>query len=181
MATNNPVPEKIRNFNVYVGPTASQKMAGVAKEITLPEFTYTAEEISGAGLLGTYESPNVGHTDSSTIVIPLHLISRENLDLAVGDLANITLRAGAQHTDSANQQIVEHGLVINIQGPVKQINWGTMGAGMPMSAEITIEILYFKASRDNEGSLFTLMELDKLNFVYIVNGVDKLANLRRYI
>lgn len=181
MATNNPVPEKIRNYNVYVGPTASQRLAGVANEIKMPEFPYSTEEIAGAGLLGSYESPNVGHTDSSTLTIPVRLIMEENLSLAVGDMANITLRAGTQHTDTANRQIVEQGLVINVQGPVKQINFGTVAVGTPMNAEITVEILYFKASRDNEGSLFTLLELDKLNFVYIVNGVDKLAKLRRYI
>lgn len=181
MATNNPIPEKVRNYNVYTGDTASQKLAGVANEVTLPDFPYTTEEIAGAGILGSYESPNVGHTDSSSITIPLRLIMEENLALAVGDMAKLTLRAGTQSTDIANGQIIEAGLMINIQGPVKQINWGTMGVGQPMSAEITVEILYFKASRDNQGSLFTLLELDKLNFVYIVNGVDKLENLRRYI
>lgn len=181
MATNNPVPEKIRNFNVYVGATASQRLAGISGEITLPDFTYTTEEISGAGLLGSYESPNVGHTDSVSMTIPLRLISSESLDLAVGDQANITLRAGTQHTDTANQKIVEQGLVINVRGPVKQINMGKLAVGAPMDAEITVEVLYFKGSRDNEGSLLTLLEIDKLNFVYVVNGVDRLAGLRRYI
>lgn len=181
MASNNPIPEKIRNYNVYTGSTASQKLTGVADEITMPEFPYTTEEISGAGLLGSYESPNVGHAGSATLAIPVRLISQESLDLAVGDLANITLRAGTQQTDSANRVVLEQGLVINAQGPVKQIKLGTVAVGKPMNAEITIEILYFKASRDNEGSLFTLLELDKLNFVYIVNGVDRLAKLRRYI
>jgi P2 family phage contractile tail tube protein len=178
---NNPVPEKIRQYNVYVGPTASQKLAGVAAEITMPDFLFTSEEISGAGLLGSYESPNAGHTESTAITIPFRTPLREALSLAEGDFANITLRAGMQSTDIANGQIGEEGLVVNVRGPVKQINFGTMVKGQPMNVEVTIEILYFKASRDTGGSLFTLLELDKLNFVYVVNGVDKLANLRRYI
>lgn len=181
MSTNNPIPEKIRNYNVYTGSTASQKLAGISNEIALPDFSYTTEEITGAGLLGSYESPNIGHTDSLNIMIPVRLIAEENLNLAVGDLAEITLRAGTQHTDTANRQIVEQGLVFNIQGPVKQINFGSATVGAPMNAEITVEILYFKASRDIEGNMFTLLELDKLNFVYIVNGVDKLEGLRRYM
>lgn len=181
MATNNPIAEKINNFNVYIGQSGSQKLAGIAGEITLPEIPYSTEEIAGAGLLGSYESPNVGHTGSISIEIPLRLLSADALDLAVGDQANLTLRAGTQYTDISNGGIVMQGLVINLRGPVKAINWGTAKVGGPMDATITVEVLYIKGTRDVEGSLFTLLELDKLNFVYIINGVDRLAQLRRYI
>ena len=181
MATNNPVPEKIRNYNVYKGPTATQRMIGMGAEMTLPDFAFSTEEISGAGIAGSYESPNQGHTASVAMTIPFRLIGRENLEIAEGDIADLIIRAGMQSTDTASGQIIEQGLVVNVRGPVKRINMGTVSVGAPQNAEIEIEVYYFKADQDNEGDLFTLIELDKQNFVYIVNGVDKFANLRRYI
>lgn len=181
MATGNPIPEKIRNYNVYIGDTASQRLVGVSGEVTLPDIVSSGEEVSGAGLLGKYESPNDGHTDSMSMAIPVRIFSEDSLALAMGDYANVTLRAGTQSTDIATQRIVEQGLVINVRGPVKEIKPGKLAVGSPMDSEFTLEVLYFKISQNKEGAMKDLVELDKINFVYAVNGVDRLANLRRYI
>ena len=43
-----------------------------------------------------------------------------------------------------------------------------------MEAEVEMEILYIKIEVNNK----TVLELDKLNFIYVLNGVDMLAKIR---
>lgn len=181
MASINPIPEKIVNYNVYNGPSASEKFLGVGDETTLPDVEYMKEAISGAGILGEYDSPNVGHTGSMELEVPFNMVSRQVLSIAEGDIAVITLRGSKQSIDSANGSLTKTGLVVNARGPVKKITMGSVKPGAPMKASVTIELLYYKLSEDTLGSLFTLVELDKLNFVHVVNGVDKLALDRRYM
>ena len=50
-------PEVINNFNAYNG---ANKLVGVSGEVSLAEFQAMTAEVSGAGILGTYNTAVVG-------------------------------------------------------------------------------------------------------------------------
>ena len=52
------VPEIINNYNAY---TNGNKLIGVTGEMELPSFDAITEEVSGAGVLGTYETSTPGN------------------------------------------------------------------------------------------------------------------------
>lgn len=168
------IPEKIVNFNVY---SDSDKLVGVSDEITLPDFEAMSETVSGAGIAGEYESTTPGHFSSQTIEIPFRTISDQSFRFMKNRGQTIVLRAAQQSYDVSRGKTSIRPLKITIRGIPKGSNLGKVGVGAPTETTATIEILYIKIEENGK----TLLELDKLNFIYIVDGDDLLEDVRNAI
>jgi P2 family phage contractile tail tube protein len=170
----NPIPEKVVNYNVY---DDTDKLVGVAAEVTLPTLEAMSETVSGAGILGEYESPTPGHFGSMTTEIPFRTLLDQSFKLMKNKGRSIVLRAAQQSYDVAQGSISTRPLKITLRGIPKGLELGKLSPGTPTESKNTIEILYIKI--EENGS--TLLELDKLNFVYFVDGEDLLADIRSQI
>jgi P2 family phage contractile tail tube protein len=170
----NPIPEKVVNYNVYNG---ANKLVGVAAEITMPNLEAMSETISGAGLAGEFESPTPGHFGSIAIEIPFRTLMDQSFKLMVPGAQTLYLRAAQQSYDIAAGKINQRGLKITLKVIPKGINLGTMGVGKPTDTTNSLEVLYIKVEENSE----TLLELDKLNFIFKVNGIDVLEKIRNLI
>lgn len=168
------IPEKIVNFNVY---TDADKLVGVAAEVTLPDFEAMSETISGAGILGEYESSTPGHFSSQTIEIPFRSISDPSFRFLQNRGQTIVLRAAQQSYDVSSGKTNIRPLKVTIKGLPKGLNLGKVGVGTPTETTNTIEILYIKIEENG----VTLLELDKPNFIFIVNGTDLMEDVRNAI
>lgn len=171
---NNPIPEKVVNYNVY---DDTEKLIGLSGEVTLPKLDSKAETISGAGILGEYDSVNPGHFSSMTIDLPFRTIFKKSFSLMKYSGRSLVLRAAQQSYDVSSGQMEYRGLKITIRGLPKALETGKLSVGAPTETKNTLEVLYLKI--EENGS--TLLELDKLNFVYIVDGQDMLANIKKLI
>ena len=58
---------------------------------------------------------------------------------------------------------------------MKKLTSGTVKQGGAMDAAVTVEVVYIMIELDGKQRV----ELDKLNNVYKVNGVDLLAKIRK--
>jgi hypothetical protein len=170
----NPIPEKIVNFNVY---NEAEKLVGITAEVTLPNLENMTETISGAGIAGEFESPTPGHFGSIQIDIPFRVILDQSFKMMVPGGQIIYLRASQQSYDVAAGQINHRGLKITLKVLPKGVNLGTLGVGRPTETTNALEVVYMKI--EENGTV--LLELDKMNFIYIVNGVDVLAQVRQQI
>ncbi|MEK5069815.1 phage major tail tube protein [Sporosarcina sp. FSL K6-1508] len=168
------IPEKIVNFNVY---SDADKLVGVAAEVTLPDFEAMTETISGAGIAGEYESATPGHFGSQTIEIPFRSISDPSFKFLQNRGQTIILRAAQQSYDVSSGKTNIRPLKVTIKGLPKGLNLGKVGVGTPTETTNTIEILYIKIEENG----VTLLELDKLNFIFIVNGTDLMEDVRNAI
>jgi P2 family phage contractile tail tube protein len=170
----NPIPEKVVNFNVYDG---TDKLIGVSGEVTLPNLEAMSETISGAGIAGEYESPTPGHFGSTSMEIPFRVLYDSSFDLMEPTGRSIVLRASQQSYDVAGGKIEYRALKITIKTLPKALDLGKLGVGKMTETKNTVEILYIKVEENSK----TLLELDKLNFVFKVNGKDVLAKIRSQI
>lgn len=170
----NPIPEKVVNYNVY---DDTDKIVGVAAEVTLPTLENMSETVSGAGILGEYDSPTPGHFSSTTIEIPFRTIIDRSFSLLKNKGRSIVLRAAQQSYDVAQGKISTRGLKITLRGMPKGLELGKLGVGATTESKNTMEVVYIKIEENGK----TLLELDKLNFIYIVNGEDVLAEIRSQI
>jgi hypothetical protein len=167
----NPIPEKINNFNVY---KEGGKLVGVSAEVTLPSLEASTETISGAGIAGEYESPNIGHFGPISMEIPFNTLYTDIFDLLTPETKNITLRGSMALYDVAAGKLVNKGIKILVKGMPKGIDLGKMSPGKPMENKVPLEISYIKVDIDGK----TVLEVDKLNFIYVVNGIDYLQEIR---
>lgn len=163
---------KINAYNVYNNGT---RLIGVSDEVTLPDFEGLTGALSGPGILGEIDEPLLGHFGASEIEIPFRTLDEEMFELfPVGNAINITLRMSTQaivestlRTDFAPSRVV-------IKGKSKGFTGGKAKQGEGTGSSVKIEIIYFMIEVNKKKKF----ELDKLNFVYKVNGVDLLQKVR---
>lgn len=166
------IPEKVANFQAYSG-TRSELFLGVA-DGELPSFEGIAEKIAGAGIAGEFNSVTPGHFGSQSIKLKFRTATPQILLMAVGAYQVIDLRIAEQTQDPALGALGIRALRVEVRGPLLSLKPGKVEPGKPMDAEVEVEVSAVTISVN--GSRF--IELDKLNSIYKVNGVDYLAAVR---
>lgn len=170
----NPIPEKVVNFNVY---NDIEKLVGVAGEVTLPDFEAMTETISGAGIAGEYESPTPGHFGSQEIELQFRTLTDTSFNLMKNAGKSIVLRAAQQSFDMSQGKTSQRPLKITLRGIPKGLALGKIGIGTPTETTNKLEVLYIKIEESGK----VLLEYDKLNFVFVLNGEDLMADIRNAI
>ncbi|WP_320920782.1 phage major tail tube protein [Eisenbergiella porci] len=166
-------PEVINNYNVY---DDGDKMQGVSGEVTLPTLSAITTEISGGGVLGAYNTAVPGAFQATQMDIPFRMVGKEYFTRSIADRQmNLTLRSSIQSVDrETGGAISSQGMRVVVRGRPTAYNFGTLSQGSLMNASITLELTYIMVEIGGEN----LFELDKLNSIFKVNGVDLLEDIR---
>ncbi len=174
MISNNYIPEKINDANAYLD---GEKMIGVASEVTLPELSMLTSTVEGMGIGGEIDSPSIGLWESMEQEVQFNTLYSSCADmLSPMSVVNLTFRAAQQVYDKTGGYVFK-GLRVVEMGRVKKFTPGSIKKGDAMEAKVTLELTYIKIENDGE----TLVEIDKLNSVYIVNGQDMLADIKSLV
>lgn len=165
------IPSKINMFNLY---RDGNTLAGISGEVTLPDFEAISETISGPGILGEIDDPTIGHFGSQEIEIPFRAYTEDAFSMMnPGSNVNITLRGSIQVTTPGGG--VDYvGMRVVVRGKCKSFTGGTVKQGGAMSNAVKLELTYIRIDLNGRNKV----ELDKLNSVFKLNGVDILAKAR---
>lgn len=166
---------KINAYNVYLD---GKKLIGVSDEVTLPNFEALTETLSGAGLLGEIDEPLLGHFGASEIEIPFRTLNNDMFKLAnMQSAVNLTLRMSTQTINESNMNTDFLPSRVVIKGKNKALTGGKVKQGSGTGPSLKVEILYILIEVNKKPKF----ELDKLNFVYKVNGNDLLKKVRAQV
>ncbi len=164
------IPDKINMMNVY---KKGRKLIGVSDEVTLPDLESMTETISGAGVLGEIDVPTVGQFAAIEMEIPFRNLDTDMFELATpNQVVDLTLRASKQVLSTLGLDF--EGIRVVVRGLFKGFTGGSMKQGSPTNSSVKLEILYYMLELNGKSAV----ELDKINTVYKVNGVDMLAKSR---
>ena len=86
----------------------------------------------------------------------------------------LMLNGAIQGMDSGSGKVSYSQMSIAVRGVVKTFSPGTVKAGGKMNSSVTLSLSYYKIVIDGT----TMLEIDKLNGVYIANGKDILKEVR---
>lgn len=167
------IPEVINNYNVY--DSKAKKLIGISGEVELPSLEAITDTIEAAGILGEVEDPVTGQFSSMKIKIPFSNLYTDQFNLM--DTTNppqLTLRGSMQVMNSATGGTDYVPVKIVTRGKSTTSSMGKLSKGKKGEPEIEMEVLYLKVMINNK----TTLELDKLNFKYVLNGKDMLAKIR---
>lgn len=165
------IPSKINRYNVY---SAGERLLGMGDELSLPDFEASSETISGAGILGEFDDPTVGYFSNQEMEIPFRVMDREAVDmLDMTRAVQLTIR-GAQQTTNSEGDIEFRSMRVVVRGRSAKFSPGKVKAGNPMETTVTLTVLYILIELDGSA----ILELDKLNEVYKINGKDVLAQVK---
>lgn len=167
-------PEVVNKFNVY---NRANRLVGITGEISLAEFTPMTATVNGAGILGEYSTAVIGMFQSMAQEIPFRMVNREFFDLLnASRQAEIVLRSALQNVNkSTGGTLSTSGMRIVFRGRPTNIKPGQLKQADLMNASVTLELTYVLIEMGGEKSL----ELDKLNEIYVVNGADLMADIRK--
>ena len=163
--SGNAIPTKINKYNVYA---KGNKLLGRGDEMELPKFETPGETVSGAGILGEIDDPTVGYFTNQTMDVPFRVLDQAAVDmLDMTKAVQLEIRGAQQTTDS-------EGNIVVVRGRPNSFTPGKLKNGSTMDTAISLSILYILIELDGES----MVELDKLNEVFKIRGVDMLAEIK---
>lgn len=167
------IPEVINNFNVYDGN--GDILVGVTDEMSIAELASKVATITGAGIAGSYDVPVLGHFDSIVQEIPFRLLYKPVFEFANPmKVVGLNVRGAIQVTNKSTGVSDFAGFRYVVRGRNKSMSPGNLKPGEKMASKVAIEAQYILYEIDG----VKLIEIDKLNNVYRINGVDLLEKVR---
>ena len=161
------LPKILKNFNVYVD---GRGYAGRVDEITLPKLTIKTDEYQGAGMSAPVE------IDLGMEKLEMDMTFSEYdqelfklFGLTNGSEFALTIRGALQGSGDTSP------VVINVRGYFKEMDFDSWKPAEKASLKCSVACNYYKLTIDGAE----LIEVDPVNMIRNVNGVDQLSELRQ--
>ena len=165
------LPRKLKHFNVFYN---GEEFFGQATEITLPKLATKVEEYRGGGMPGPVdidlglEKLELEHSYGG-LMYPIF----KDFGIAKVDGAMLRFAGSYQRDDTGEVDAVE----VVVRGRHQEIDNGNAKAGDDTEFKVKSSISYYKLAVNGT----VLIEIDQVNFIYIVDGVDRLEAHRKAI
>ena len=162
----------INRFNAY---KSGNKLIGVAGELTMPEVTNLTDTMEGAGTGGNMDIPVVGLIEDMELEVAFMSLCEDVFSVMdPTETADLSFNGALQGTDPGTGAVKYQQLAISVRGIVKKFTPGTLKAGAKMDSRVTLGLSYFKVVIDGK----VMLEIDRFNGVYTINGRDVRAEVR---
>lgn len=163
------MPSVLKNFMVF---NEGQSYMGQIAEVAMPKLARKFEKYRGGGMDGEV-SIDLGAEPLEIELSCAGIMKQIFKQFGTTKIAGVMLRfAGAyQADDTAAVQAVE----VVVRGRHQEIDMGKAKPGDKTDFKVKSALTYYKLTMDGA----VLMEIDVLNFVFIVDGVDMLAEQRK--
>ncbi|WP_303828880.1 phage major tail tube protein [Asticcacaulis taihuensis] len=162
------LPEILKNMNTYGD---GESWLGKIGEITLPKIGRKFDDYQGAGM-------------DAPVPIDMGGQALECEFKTGGRLPALALKVGMQKADGTLLRFLGsfqsddtgqvHKVEVVVRGRIEELDRGTWKVGEKGEETVKMKLTYYKEIEDGR----TLIEIDNLNFKYVVNGVDILADHR---
>lgn len=164
------LPRKLKLMN-FMGNGNSYK--GQITEITQPKLALKLEEYRAGGMMGAVKV-NLG-LEPLEVQFKMGGYMTELLKEFGGSIDGVALRfAGAYQQDDTDEVT---GIELVMRGRFGEIDNGSSKTGDDTEQSYTVPLTYYKVIENGKD----LIEIDMLNSIFMVNGIDRLAEHRRAI
>ena len=171
---SNLIPYAIAAYKVYLGTT---ELSGIAGEVTLPDLEEMTESFEGVGILGEIEVGTEGRFSKFEAEFPFQTLDREITELKKNSDQPISLRAAGEYINKETGKIEFAKIKITLKGPRTSISLGKVSPNKPTQSTVKMKPFYVKVEVNDE----ILLEVDKLNGIYKLNGEDQLSQINSFL
>lgn len=162
------LPRKLKNFNLY---NDGNSYLGIIAEFAQPKIAIAMEDWRGGGMLGPVkvdmglEALEAEFTNGGLVTQVMRQFGHEQVD-------GVLLRlVGAYQSDSTGG--VDQ-VEIVMRGRYQELDMGNAKAGEDTEHKVKVPLAYYKLAINGRVEI----EIDMLNAVFIVDGVDRYAQIR---
>lgn len=168
------IDEKLIDYTVFL---EGNTYLGVAS-VQLPKLEMMSETLKGAGIAGEIDSITPGHFGPMPITFSWRTApTAEAVQLMKPKASLIEFRGAIQIFDKSTSEYKTVGKKVTVRAKPKSLDLGKAEAAATMDASTEMECEYIKIQENG----LTLIEIDKLNNIYVVDGVDYRAELRNIL
>ncbi|SAI47510.1 phage major tail tube protein [Bordetella ansorpii] len=167
------MPRKLKNLNLFVDGAS---YIGEVSAVTLPNLTRKQEAWRGGGMLGAAKADFGLDDDALQMEWTIGGYIKQVLQqMGAGSIDAVQLRfAGAYQRDDTNEvDAVE----VVVRGRHSELDRGEAKAGEETEWKVTTQCVYYKETFNGE----VLVEIDLMNMVAMVGGIDTTEAIRRAI
>lgn len=165
---------KTIRYNLYDRTEGSRKFVQDTTSVKRPDLEFLSDTIKGAGIMGEIEMPSLGQIGSLSHEINLR---RENVDanaLLAPKVHTLELTWATDVLNSGTGQLEKCYNKEIIKCMTKKLSEGSVEENANEDVALTTEDIYYKRIQDGK----TLFEIDKLNNILIIDGVDYMKEIR---
>lgn len=164
------IPELLTAFAVYKD---GNTLMGIA-DVELPNLEYMTETIKGAGIAGEIEESIVGHFSAMSITVNFRTVTDSLTALSAPKYHMLEFRGSIQSQNPGTGEFKTGKLKVVTKAMPKSTQLGKLAMGSPMDSSFEGGVSYIKVMLDGK----ILFEIDKFNYVCIIDGVDYLSDTR---
>lgn len=172
MATN-PIPSVLINAKIY---NDGNELMG-AGTVEFPDFEFMTESAAGLGLAGEIDIPVLGHFKSLTMKVKWNSVCEQAVTLLAPKAHQLAIYGSVQDWEVNSGTFAPVPVRIMVKATPKKSGGGKFEPGKKMEPETEFELTYVKMSI-NGGEM---VEIDKINFICRIGGVDYLADVRGHL
>lgn len=163
--------QSVINFAVYEDANEYDGMANV----TLPDLSSITATINGAGISGNVEVPIIGQYEAMTLGLSFRTPTLQAMRLTEPRRHQIDLRAAIQDEDPVAGQVITRAIKHVFVVIPKSLVGGTVAPASPTDSSGEYAVRYWAQYIDGKK----VLEIDPLNNICLINGVDYLADSRK--
>jgi P2 family phage contractile tail tube protein len=145
--------------------------------ITLPDLELLTETIKGAGINGEIDLPTLGQLPSIVIEVSHNGLSRDTIKTFRMRQQHLEHRWAGQTLNSTTGAVEVVGKKVIFKGIPKKLGLGSIEPNKAEETSSSFEVTYLKYVIGND----VVLEIDKLNDVFIIDGEDYSAAIRDVI
>lgn len=162
------LPRKLKGLNLFNDANSYQ---GVVSAVTLPKLSRKLDPYRGGGMNGAAFIDNGLEDDALDMEWTIGGV--DDLVLTQWGGANVPLRfTGSYQRDDTDEEIA---VEIEVRGKHQAFDFGEAKQGEDTETKVTTKSTYFKLTWNGKE----LIEIDTVNMVEKVNGVDRLEQRRK--
>jgi P2 family phage contractile tail tube protein len=166
-------PEAIQTYEVFL---EGGRALGTS-EVTLPVLEHMTQDVTGAGINGTVNSPIKGHFASTNMTLTFRTVTDKTAKFLPQQAQHIELWASLQQYNRAAgmYEDIQHKIVT--KSVLKNYTLGTLAVASLQGVALLFEILAMRSIINGVEEF----EIDKYNGIYVVNGVNMMESIWRNV
>ncbi len=163
----------LTGYEVYHEGT---RLLGIA-DAELPEMNFKTNTLTGPGIMGDFDFPGLGHTESLEITLNWRTINTDLVMLAEQKAHDMTLRGSQQNYNQSQKKIASEAIRIDFRGIPKTVPFGKFEHIEQTESKNTFEVITYHLYIAGVQKI----KYDKVNYICIINGVDYLKEYRENV
>lgn len=162
---------------LYDKSKSATKLLCDTVSVTYPDLEMLSETLKGAGINGEIDLPTYGQFGSLVIEVSHNGLSKDIVSTFGMATQHLEHRWASQVLNSETGASEVIGKKVIFRGIPKKLGIGSIESNKAEEASSAFEVVYMKYIIGNDA----VFEIDKLNDVFKVNGVDYSAAIRAVI